>query len=405
MSKLAVDGGEKVFKNPPSVPAWPPVYPETAEKLKEIYLGHHWSFYGPEEIRFNEKFAEYTGAKFCDMMANGTVTLEVAMKAMGIGKGDEVIVPAETWLATGEAVVYCGATPVVVDIEPDTLCMDPEKMEAAITSRTKAVIPVHIFGSMADMDRITAIAQKHGLKVIEDCAHSHGGFWDGRHTGTIGDVGSFSFQESKILASGEGGACITNDAELSETMGRLSHIGYQFGAKRGQKSTKPPVGLICHNYRVTDFQAAILLSQLEHLTEDNKLRERNAEFLRKRLDAIPGIRVQARGRRATLQSFYLFAFMVDSANLKEGINRAKVAEAIVAEGSFWVGEGWGQPMYRQNLWTVPENMYRIASNEVTERIIPNDLLVIPLQSLMASQEDLELFCQAVEKVMKAYYRG
>ena len=105
MSKLAIDGGPKVFKNPPSVPAWPPVYPETAEKLKEIYLSHHWSFYGPEEIRFNEKFAEYTGAKFCDMMANGTVTLEVAMKALGIGKGDEVIVPAETWLATGEAVV------------------------------------------------------------------------------------------------------------------------------------------------------------------------------------------------------------------------------------------------------------------------------------------------------------
>jgi len=403
MSKLAIDGGSKIFENPVQLPKWPPVYPETAEKMKELYLSRNWSFYGPLEVLFNEKYAEYTGAKYCNMMANGTVTLELSLKALGIGEGDEVLVPGETWLATGEAVVYRGATPVVVDIEPDTLCMDPEKMEQAITSKTKAVIPVHIFGSMANMDRIMEIAKKHNLKVIEDCAHAHGGLWDGKHVGTLGDVGSFSFQQSKILASGEGGACITNDPEISEALGRLSHIGYQRGAKQGQKGTPPPMGMICHNYRVTDFQALILLSQLEHLKADTELRAANAEYLRKRLNAIPGIRVQAAGKRATLQSYYMFVTMVDHTHLKEGRTRQDVIAALQAEG-VGVGSGWAGPMYRQPLWTVPEDQFRIASNEVTERIVYHEMMTSSLAWLMLPQADLDKYCQAFEKVMEAYYQ-
>ena len=404
MSKLAIDGGSKIFENPVALPEWPPVYPETAEQMKELYLSRKWSFYGAQEVLFNEKYAEYTGAKYCNMMANGTVTLELALKALGIGEGDEVIVPGETWLATGEAVVYRGATPVVVDIEPDTLCLDPEKIEAAITSKTKAIIPVHIFGSMANMDRIMEIARKHNLKVVEDCAHAHGGLWDGKHVGTLGDIGSFSFQQSKILASGEGGACITNDADLSEKLGRLSHIGYQRGAKQGQRGAPPPMGLICHNYRVTDFQALILLSQLAHLKEDTELRARSAEYLRKRLNAIPGIRVQAAGKRATLQSYYMFVMMVDHTHLKPGITRAEVLAALQAEG-VGVGQGWTGPMYRQTLWTVPEDQYRIASNEVTERIVNLEMMTCSLRWLMMPQDVLDKFCQAFEKVMEAYYQA
>ena len=402
MSKLAIDGGSKIFEIPAKVPAWPPVYPETAEKIKELYLGRRWSFYGVEELDFNEKFAEYTGAKHCNMMANGTVTLELAMQALGVGPGDEVIVPAHTWLATGEAVVYRGATPVVVDIEPDTLCMDPAKMEAAITPKTKAVIPVHLFGSIADMDRIMEIARKHGLKVIEDCAHAHGGRWDGKHVGTIGDIGSFSFQQSKIMASGEGGACITNDSELSEKLGRLSHIGSHRGAKQGQRGNPPPKGLLCHNYRVTDFQAVILLSQLAHLDEDTRLRAENADYLRKRLNAIPGIRVQAPGRRATLQSYYVFVTMVDHTHLKPGITRKEVIAALQAEG-IEVGEGWGNPMYRHRLWTVPPDQFRIESNEVAENLVMNEIMVTSLTWLMLTKPELAKFCDAFEKVMEVYY--
>ena len=405
MEQLAITGGSKIFTTPAHVPPWPPVYPETAEKLKDIYLSHRWSFYGKEEVEFNKAFADYTGAKYCAMMANGTVTLELALRAFDIGPGDEVIVPAHTWLATGEAVVYTGAVPVVVDIEPDTLCMDPDKFEQAITPRTKAVIPVHLFGSMADMDRIMDIARKHNLRVIEDCAHSHGGEWRGKHTGTIGDIGSFSFQQSKIMASGEGGACLTNDEVLAEKLGRLSHIGYQFGAKQGQKGTPPPVGLICHNYRVTDFQAAILSSQLAHLKEDTLLRQKNAEYLRKRLNAIPGIRVQAAGKHATLQSYYMFAIMVDSEHLQPGITRQSVLDALHAEGVTGVDLGWGQPMYRQPLWTVPEDKYRIASCEIAEKIVFNDLMICCLQWLMLPQNELSMVADAFEKVMEHYYRA
>ena len=399
--KLAIDGGSPVFEKPANLPPWPPVDPEVAEMLKEIYMSRKWSFYGPREVEFNNRFAEYTGAAGCTLMANGTVTIEMALLALGVGPGDEVIVPAHTWIATGEAVVYRGATPVIVDIQSDTLCMDPERFEEAITPKTKAVIPVHLFGSMADMDKIMAIARKHGIAVIEDCAHAHGGLWDGKHVGTIGDVGSFSFQQSKTMASGEGGACITSSEELNETLGRLSHIGYQYAAKQGQVSTPPPEGLICRNYRITEFQAALLLAQLKTLTQDTELRARHAEYIRKRIDALPGIRVQAPGRKATRQGYYNYCMILDFDELRPGLTRSKIQEALWGEGAS-AGTGWSGVMYRQKLWSVPENMYRIASCEVAEKLIPDRLIASNLNWLMLSDEETELYCQAFEKVMTAY---
>lgn len=403
MEKLAINGGPKVIEQQIKF-TWPPRYPETAERLKELYLNNSWSFYGAREREFDKKYAEFTGAKHCILMANGTVTLECALKALGVGAGDEVIVPAHSWLATGEAVVYCNAIPVIVDIEPDTLCMDPNAVEAAITPKTKAIIPVHIFGSIADMDRIMDIARRHHLAVVEDCAHAHGGEWNHKHVGTIGDVGSFSFQESKILASGEGGACITNDDDLAETIGRLSHIGYPLNAKQGEKSGLPPQkGLICYNYRITDFQAEILLSQLEHHAEDNAIRSANAEYLRKRINAIPGLRVQAPGRCATKQSYYTYSIMVNPDELKPGITRNKVVEALNAEG---VGAmvGWGAVMYKHHLWTVPEDKYRIASCENAERIVDNELFMLALQWLSLPKHETELVGDAFEKVMAEYHK-
>ncbi|MCQ2380046.1 MAG: DegT/DnrJ/EryC1/StrS family aminotransferase [Victivallaceae bacterium] len=401
MEKLAIDGGKKVFETPANIPSWPPVYEDTAEEIKALYLSHAWSFYGKKEVEFNNEFAKYTGAKHCAMMANGTVTLEVAMQALGIGPGDEVIVPAYTWIATGEAVVVCGATPVIVDIDPETFCIDTDRIEEAITSRTKAIIPVHLYGSMSDMDRVMEIAKKHNLFVIEDCAHAHGGEWNGRHVGTIGDVGSFSFQQSKTMVSGEGGACLCNDDELGDKLGRISHIGYQYAAKQGQAGTPPPMGLICHNYRVTEFQALILLSQLRYLRRDTELRAANAEYLRGRLNAIDGISCQKPGRCATLQGYYNFGVRLDSDRLKDGITRAEFVKAVCAEDAP-VGIGWGNPMYRQKLWSVPENMYRISSCDVAERLATKDLIVIPLQWLMTPREDLSKLADAFEKVMAAY---
>lgn len=404
MSKLAINGGTPVFTSPAQVPAWPPADEETAELLKEIYLSHAWSFYGKHEVAFNEEFAAYTGAASCAMMANGTVTLEVAMQALGIGPGDEVIVPAYTWIATGTSVVVVGATPVVVDIDPDNLCMDPDKIEEAITPRTRAIIPVHLYGSMADMDRIMDIAQKHGLFVIEDCAHAHGSLWKGKHAGTIGNVGSFSFQQSKTIASGEGGACITNDPALGEAMGRISHIGYQYGAVQGQASASPPMGMISHNYRITEFQAVILRAQLKTLRADTEFRARNAEVLRKRLNAIPGIKVQTPGRCTDLQGYYQYALTIDPAFLKEGIGRDQFCAALRAEGVSCGPGGWGNLMFRHKLWSVPEKLYRVVSYETAEDIVANKLATMALNWLMLSEEETRKVADAFEKVMAGYGR-
>ena len=402
MSKLAIDGGTPVFAAKANVPAWPPADEETAELLKEIYLSHAWSFYGKHEVAFNEEFAAYTGAASCAMMANGTVTLEVAMQALGIGPGDEVIVPAYTWLATGTAVVVVGATPVVVDIEPDTYCIDPVEVEKAITPKTRAIIPVHLYGSMADMDKIMEIARKHNLYVIEDCAHTHGSEWAGKHAGTIGNVGSFSFQQSKTIASGEGGACITNDPALGEAMGRISHIGYQYGAVQGQATEPPPMGMISHNYRITEFQAAILRSQLRTLRADTEFRARNAETLRKRLNAIPGIKVQAPGRRVSLQGYYQYAMTLDTALLKEGITREQFCAALRAEGVGCGPGGWGDLMFRQRLWSVPEELYRVVSYKTAEKIVKEQLITLSLVWLMLSEEETNKVADAFEKVMTEY---
>jgi L-glutamine:2-deoxy-scyllo-inosose/3-amino-2,3-dideoxy-scyllo-inosose aminotransferase len=227
MSKLALLGGTPVFERKLNWNTfWPPVQESTARKLFDLYLSRKWTAFDETEYAFSEAFARYHGARHGIFTINGTVTMQCALGAYGIGKGDEVIVPALTWYATAMAVHYVGATPVLVDILPDTLCIDPEKIEAAITPRTKAIIPVHLYGSMADMDRIMAIASKHRLRVIEDCAHVHGGIWDGKGIGSIGDVGSFSFQHSKIMASGEGGISITNDAQIAERIFRMKQIGY-----------------------------------------------------------------------------------------------------------------------------------------------------------------------------------
>ena len=254
----------------------------------------------------------------------------------------------------------------------------------------------------AEEHRIMEIARKHNIKVVEDCAHAHGGTWRGKHAGTIGDIGSFSFQESKLIASGEGGCCTTNDDEIADALGRMSHIGYPFGAAQGKANTPPPMGMICHNYRVTDFQAAILLSQLAHLKEDTELRSKNAEFLRENLSKIPGITIQAKGKHADNQHYYIFAMMIDPKQLKPGIDLDKVSEAFCAEG-FWCGRGWGAPMYRQRLWSVPENLYRIESNEVAEDIVSNQLLMLTAPVLHAPQSYLDKIVEAIDKVMTEYH--
>ena len=355
MSELALFGGTPVSEKINPQP-WPPVSESTADKMRELYLSREWSFNSPAEQDFQTAYADYHGAKHGVFMVNGTVTLECALQAGGIGKGDEVIVPALTWIATAMAVRYVGATPVFVDIEPTTLCLDPEKTEAAISSKTKAIIPVHLYGSMADIDRFKAIADKHNLFLIEDCAHMQGGKWNGRGVGSWGDVGSFSFQQTKTLSSGEGGICLTNDEDLAMTLYRAKHIGYARNITQGAATEGPSAGLQCHNYRGTAFEATILKDQLEGLSALIDRYNRTAEIIKEKIADVPGVRIQTKGRLASPQGYYTLAVIFDGEEIKE-IPIERIIEACEAEG-LQLSKTYG-PVYEHLLFNLAEDEYRI----------------------------------------------
>ncbi len=204
MSELAVFGGQPAITAP--WPLWPQCGKRERELLEEVLAGDMWggTGLGPKITALNDSFAAYCDVRYGAAVANGTVSMELCLMAWDIGPGDEVIVPAYTFMATSMAVHHVGATIVYADIDPQTLNLSPESIEAAISEKTKVIIPVHIAGHPADMDPIMAIAEKHGLKVLEDAAQAHGAIYKGKKTGSLGHAGSFSFQQSKNMQSGEG---------------------------------------------------------------------------------------------------------------------------------------------------------------------------------------------------------
>ena len=396
-SNLVVHGGEPLFQEPLQQPAFPPVDEGTAQALAQLYMSRNWSFDGPEETAFSAEYAAYHGAKHGIFMANGTVTLQCALDALGIGAGDEVIVPGLTWLATATAVLSVGATPVFVDIKPDTLCLDPKTFEAAITPQTRAVIPVHLYGSTADLDAIIAIAKRHNIAVIEDCAHAQGGVWNGRGVGSWGDVGSFSFQQSKTLSGGEGGICLTNDDELAERIYRAKHIGYGPGIGQGKATGGPPRDLTCHNFRATEFQALILRAQLKNLKERIETYNRSADILEERINAINGLRTQARGRLANPQSYYAFGVTREGDELTQ-IPLGAFLGAIQAEG-LPISATYGT-VYHHPLFNVDPSLYRIEGgrNAVSEDVAEANMMTLLHPWLESDDETLHKIGDIFEKV-------
>src|SRR2546429_1377934 len=212
MSELAILGGNPVRRRP--FPVWPKYLPADAQRLQQVLESRHWGGY-PLPSRycgeFADRFAVMHGAKYGLCVANGTIALVAALQAAGIRFGDEVIVPAYTWDGTATAVLFAGGVPVFADVDSDTYCLDVESARKAITPRTRAILPVHLAMRFAEMDALQALAAEHGIKIIEDCAHVHGGQYRGQGAGSIGDLGCFSFQESKLMTSGEGGIIITSN--------------------------------------------------------------------------------------------------------------------------------------------------------------------------------------------------
>jgi len=299
--QLAIHGGRPVREKP--FPTWP-VFGEPEEQAltRTLRSGKWGKLDGSEVAAFERDFARYQGSEHGIAVVNGTVSLQIALMAAGIQGGDEVIVPPYTFLATATAVITANATPVFADIELDTLNLDPKAVEALITPRTRAIIPVHFAGLPADMDAIMAIAQRHNLIVIEDAAHAHGAEYKGRRAGSIGHMGSFSFQSSKNLTAGEGGFITTNDPELAERCRSIHNCGRRPGHAWYEHF------VISGNYRLSEIQGALLNAQLQRLEEQARRRDENGRYLTEHLGQIPGIKPQriapsVPGTRSTCSAF------------------------------------------------------------------------------------------------------
>jgi dTDP-4-amino-4,6-dideoxygalactose transaminase len=290
---------------------------------------------GPKTAELARRFAELQGGGYAVPMINGTITMEVALRAAGIGWGDEVIVPAYTFQATASAPMSAGAIPVIVDVDPNTYCLDVKAAERALTPRTKAILPVHLGSNMADMDAVMALAEKHNLIVIEDCAHAHGAKWCGRGAGTLGHFGSFSLQSSKTLTSGEGGILLCQSAEHAALAASIIDCGRPHALGGGGED---PNGLALQggNYRMSELQAALALVGIERFPAQAKEREAMAAYMDEALSEVHGVRVLRRDERHTTRSFYRYIFAIDPQAF--GVEHAALCDALEAEGvDCWVG--------------------------------------------------------------------
>jgi len=418
MKNLAVNGG-KPLRNTKDFP-WPawPVWDQKEERaLLEVLNSGVWSYNGPKEVLFNKMFAEYAGTKYAVSAVNGTVTLQLALEALEIGIGDEVILPGLTWQATAATIVDVNAVPILVDVCEDTWCIDPAEVEKAITPKTRAIVPVHLYGSFADMDAIMEIAQKHNLHVIEDCAHKHGGEWNGKKAGSIGDIGSFSFQLSKHLTAGEGGTLTTSNPVLAEKLDALRNCG-----RRPEDSeyteTDKGAGVYSDegnfiqsgNYRITEFQAAILIEGLKRLPEQNSIRDNNGIYVNSLLSDLPGVRPMRRDKRETKEAYFNFAFRYIKDEFK-GIPVEKFRKALESEIGIGV-EGSYEPLNHCSLYVPLTKPSRYKLNDtqwkaidpsrfdlpVCKKIHEEESICIHHKILLGSNVDMDLIAAAIKKI-------
>ncbi|MAU72295.1 MAG: L-glutamine:2-deoxy-scyllo-inosose aminotransferase [Pseudozobellia sp.] len=417
MEKLAILGGPPMrdtVKNP--WPKWPVWGKEEEVALLEVLNSGVWSYNGPKETEFNKRFAEFTGTDYNICTVNGTVTLQIALEALEIGLGDEVIIPGLTWQATAATVIDVNATPVIVDVLEDTWCIDPEAIKRAITPKTKAIVPVHLYGAFADMDAILKIAKEHDLYIIEDCAHKHGGEWKGKKAGSIGDIGSFSFQLSKHLTAGEGGAVTTNNPKLAERLDALRNCGRR--PEGSLNSGDKGIGdygddgnfLQSGNLRITEFQAAILLEGLKRLPDQNRNRDNNGGYLNDLLSKIPGLTPLKRDIRETKKAYFNFAFRYNKKAFKNlPIN--KFREALQAELNIVVDACY-EPLNNCSLYVPHTKPARHKLNDaywsaidpkkislpVCERLFEHESVCLHHKILMGDKSDMDLIANAIEKI-------
>jgi len=402
--KLAILGGPKVHDG--TWPEWP-VWDEAVEKniTEMLRTGRWWRGSGEHVVEFEEKYGELMGVKRCLATASGTTALITSLKAFGVDAGDEVLISPYTFIATYNVIFMIKALPVFIDSDPETFLLDPSKIESRITDRTTAIVPVHIYGLPVDMDRVNAIARKHNLKVVEDACQAWLAEYRGKKAGTLGDAGCFSFQNSKNLPAGEGGAIVSNNETFMDRCHSIHNCGRPYGSI-ARTSSYPISG---SNFRMQQIQSLILMSQMNRIQKDADIRLANAQYLDEKLREIPGIVPYKLANGATRSAYHLYPFRY----LKEEFNnipKERFVRALNAEG-IPCGNGYG-PQNKDGLIedTISSKGYkRLFSESILkqwreENVLPgNDKLcseaVTFYQSiLLGSRSHMEDIVKAITKI-------
>ena len=388
--RLALFGGSPIVDSP--APLWPFFDHTDREALDDVLETRVWGGYHEAVAELERRFAAFHDAKYGIALANGTVSLEIALTAAGIKPGDEVIVPPITFVASATAVARVGATPVFVDIDPQTIDLNPGLIEQSITERTRAIVAVHFAGHPVDLDRVVPLCDQYKLTLIEDCAHAHGASWNEQRVGSFGKFGSFSFQASKNMTAGEGGILITNDPDLAERARSISNQGRRTG---GAWYEHPSLGT---NARITGFQAALLLNQLERLPKQLATRMQRATYLRDKLESIHGLTPTPRtlDERLTIHAYHLFSMRYESVQWHD-VPRAKVVAALLAEG-VPVTLGYPHPIYRNAVFQQHPTVVRPCPEA---EAYCEASIWLPHNALLASEEWLNKVVLAISKVRNA----
>ena len=416
MGVLALNGGKPV--RTAAFPVWPRAGAEERAWLERVLEGQRW-FAGalgddPDALGtlFGRRFAEFVGVRHALPVANGSVSLEIALRALRIGPGDEVIVPAYTYVSTGTSVLMVGAVPVFADMERSSYCMDPKDAERKITPRTRALIPVHLGGQMADMERLTLIAQRRGLEIVEDAAQSIGAAGGGCSAGAWGALGSFSFQSNKTITSGEGGLLTTDDDALAERVTALRAVGrFATPGATVVRSSALLAQELSSNYRLAEWQSAVLLAQLARFPELDARRQANAARLTQLLGEVPGIEHVRCERKQGKHGYYYYLVRFDPQQFA-GLTPERLCQALNAEGIPFV-PGDDAPIYCQPVFR-PDNLraslpaetlnHYLAACNAAEPGCPVAeeacccTLILRHQVLLGDSADMEQIAEALAKL-------
>jgi dTDP-4-amino-4,6-dideoxygalactose transaminase len=367
------------------IPTWPVSGARERELLDDVLSSDRWGGYHPIVERFEKEFAAFQHCRYGLAAMNGTLTLEMALEALGIGEGDEVIVPAISFIASATAVSRVGAIPVFVDIESDTFNIDPARVREALGPKTRAIMPVHFGGPMADMASFLQIADETGIPLVEDAAHAHGSEWNGQRAGSFGVFGSFSFQNGKVMTAGEGGILLSNDEALIDRAHEILDIGRRKGEGWFSHYT------LGSNYRITALQCAVLIAQLERLPEQNCRRMRNVTAIREELADVGSLHFQRVPTQARVHTNYLLLGWVDG-------DRGAFHRNLTAAG-FPCTPFYPHTLYENPLYQERHNCRVMPCPNAEARI--TDAFWIPHRALLGDELETKSLASAIRTAADA----